>query len=58
MPDPPLTFRRNGDALVAERDGTAIAGIALTSGALTDQPEAPTVRALRHRRWQLMRHGV
>ena len=50
MPDPPLTIRRNGRALIAERDGAPIAGISLTSGALTGDPTASAVHALRHRR--------
>jgi hypothetical protein len=58
MPDPPLTIRRSRGTLIAERDGAPIAGISLTSGALTGSPTAGDVRALRHRRWQLLRHGV
>ena len=57
MLDPPLTFRRDRRTLIAERDGTPIAGIALTTGALIAGPTAETARALRHRRWQLFRHG-
>ena len=57
MPDPPLTIRRKRRVLIAERDGAPSAGISLTSGALTGAPTAGAVRALRHRRWQLLRHG-
>jgi hypothetical protein len=56
MLDPPLTIRRNRRVLIAERDGARIAAISLTSGAVTGAPSA--VPALRHRRWQLLRHGV
>ena len=49
-----LTIRRDRRVLIAERDGIPIAGLSLTSGALTGAPGA--VHALRHRRWQLFRH--
>ena len=52
--------RLGGRALLAERDGVAIAALALTSGrAVTDASAATTdaVRRLRHRRYQLLRQG-
>ena len=58
MLDPPLTIRRNGRALIAERDGAPIAAIALTSGALTGDahrarrpraPPPPLPACFRHR---------
>jgi hypothetical protein len=52
--------RVGGRALLAERDGVAIAAIALTSGRVaTDASSAAAdaVRRLRHRRYQLLRQG-
>lgn len=52
--------RLRGRALLAERDGYAIAAVALTSGAIVADPSHPTaaaVRALRRRRYQLLRQG-
>jgi hypothetical protein len=49
-----------GHTLIAERDGVAIAAVALSSGAVVADPFTPTadaVRALRLRRYRLMRHG-
>jgi hypothetical protein len=47
-------------ALLAERDGVAIAAIALTSGRIaadTGPGSADAVRRLRYRRYQLLRQG-
>jgi len=47
-------------ALLAERDGVAIAAIALSSGRIatnTRLDSANAVRRLRHRRYQLLRQG-
>ena len=52
--------RIGGRALLAERDGVAIAAIALTSGRLaTDASSAAAdaVRRLRYRRYELLRQG-
>ena len=52
--------RHRGQALLAERDGIAIAAIALTSGSvLTDRRHATgdAVRLLRLRRYQILRQG-
>jgi hypothetical protein len=52
--------RLTGGALVAERRGVAIAAVALTSGAVVADPSHPTataIRALRLRRYQLLRQG-
>ena len=62
MRDPPLTVRprRGGRALLAERDGRAVAAIALTSGRIAADASpaaADAVRALRRRRYQLLRQG-
>ena len=49
-----------GPALIAERDGVALAAVALTSGAVAADPFRPTgeaVRLLRRRRYQLLRQG-
>jgi hypothetical protein len=49
-----------GYTLIAERGGVAIAALALSSGAVAADPFSATadaVRALRLRRYQLMRHG-
>jgi hypothetical protein len=51
---------RGGHALLAERDGIAIAAVALTSGTvLTDHRHATrdAVRALRRRRYELLGQG-
>jgi hypothetical protein len=52
--------RPTGPALLAERAGTAIAAVALTSGAVVADPSYPTaaaVRQLRRRRYQVLRQG-
>lgn len=52
--------RPRGHALLAERDGVAIAAIALTSGLVFADPSDPTPEAgrlLRHRRYRLLRQG-
>ena len=52
--------RLRGHTLIAERDGVAIAALALTSGAVVaDQfsATADAVRALRRRRYELVRRG-
>jgi hypothetical protein len=52
--------RVGGRALLAERDGVAIAALALTSGRVaTDASSgaADAVRRLRYRRYQLLRQG-
>jgi hypothetical protein len=49
-----------GRVLLAERDGVAVAGVALTSGAIVADPFEPAtdaVRLLRYRRYQLLRQG-
>ena len=46
--------------LLAERSGVALAAVALTSGSVAADPSYPTaiaVRALRYRRYQLLRQG-
>jgi len=48
------------DDLVAEIDGTAVAAIALTSGAVAadlDRAHPRAVKALRYRRYQILRQG-
>src|SRR6188472_2885077 len=53
--------RIGGRALLAERDGVAIAAVALTSGRVaTDASSAAAdaVRRLRHRRYQLLRQSA
>jgi hypothetical protein len=52
--------RLGGGALLAERDGVAVAAVALTSGSVLADPSLPTaeaVRLLRLRRYQLLRQG-
>jgi hypothetical protein len=52
--------RRTGRALIAERDGVAIAAVALTSGSVIAHPSQPagdTVRVLRKLRYRLMRQS-
>jgi hypothetical protein len=52
--------RPSGRALVAEADGTPIAAIALTSGAVlaaAGNPNMQAIRALRYRRYRLLRQG-
>jgi hypothetical protein len=52
--------RLGGRALLAERDGVAIAAVALTSGSVVADPFHPAadaVRLLRFRRYQLLRQG-
>jgi hypothetical protein len=52
--------RPRGRMLIAERDGHAVAAVALTSGVVVaDMASDPAValRALRHRRYQLLRQG-
>jgi hypothetical protein len=49
-----------GKDLVAELDGTAIAAISLTTGAVAadlDRADAQTIRSLRFRRYQILRQG-
>jgi hypothetical protein len=49
--------RPSGPALLAEADGTVLAAIALTSGAVlaaADCPDAQAIHALRHRRYRLL----
>jgi hypothetical protein len=48
------------NGLVAEVDGTAVAAIALTSGAVAadlERAHPNTVRSLRYRRYQILRQG-
>jgi len=50
----------SGRALIAERDGVAIAAVALTSGRVVTAPSpraAAAVHLLRLRRYQLLRQG-
>lgn len=52
--------RPRGHALLAERDGVAIAAISLTSGLVFTNPSDPTPEAgglLRRRRYRLLRQG-
>jgi hypothetical protein len=52
--------RPRGHALLAERDGVAIAAISLTSGLVLADPSsqrADAGRALRYRRYRLLRQG-
>jgi hypothetical protein len=52
--------RIQGRALIAERDGVAIAAIGLTSGAVAADPFNPTADAvslLRERRYRMLRQG-
>jgi hypothetical protein len=53
--------RPTGRTLLAERDGIAIAAVALSSGAVVADPCDPAgdtgVRLLRRRRYQLLRQG-
>jgi hypothetical protein len=52
--------RLRGDALLAERDGLAVAAVALTSGSVVADPlhaTADAVRLLRARRYRLLRQG-
>ena len=49
-----------GHALIAEQDGHSIAAIGLTTGVIVADPFAPTgdaVRALRERRYRVLRQG-
>jgi len=49
-----------GNGLVAEVDGTAVAAISLTSGAVAadlDRAHPRTVHSLRHRRYEMLRQG-
>ena len=49
-----------GNGLVAEVDGTAVAAISLTSGAVAadlDRVQPRTVHSLRHRRYEILRQG-
>jgi hypothetical protein len=50
-----------GHALLAEEDGVPVAAVALTSGAVLADPLLPStvaVRALRLRRYQVLRQGA
>ena len=51
--------RPTGRVLLAERDGVALAALALTSGAAVADPARGTaaLRVLRRRRYQLLRQG-
>jgi hypothetical protein len=50
--------RPTGRTLLAERDGVAIAAVALSSGAVVSEPTgAGAVRLLRRRRYQLLRQS-
>lgn len=52
--------RPSGHALLAERDGVAIAAIALTSGLVLADPSdrgTEAARLLRYRRYRLLRQG-
>jgi hypothetical protein len=50
--------RPTGRTLLAERDGVAIAAVALTSGAVVSDPTGgDAVRLLRRRRYQLLRQS-
>jgi hypothetical protein len=53
--------RPTGRTLLAERDGVAIAAVALSSGAIVTDPSDPAgatgVRLLRRRRYQLLRQS-
>jgi hypothetical protein len=52
--------RIQGRALIAERDGVAIAAIGLTSGAVAADPfnrTAEAVSVLRERRYRMLRQG-
>ena len=49
-----------GNGLVAEVDGTAVAAISLTSGAVAadlDRADPHTLHSLRHRRYEILRQG-
>jgi hypothetical protein len=54
--------RPTGRTLLAERDGVAIAAVALSSGAVVADPSDPAgatgVRLLRRRRYQLLRQSA
>jgi|tagenome__1003787_1003787.scaffolds.fasta_scaffold20931096_4 hypothetical protein len=54
------TARLSGRALIAERDGVAIAAVALTSGRVVADPShrlGEAVHMLRLRRYRLLRQG-
>jgi hypothetical protein len=56
----PRRYVPGGSGLVAEVDGTAVAAISLTSGAVAadlDRAHPSTVRSLRYRRYQILRQG-
>lgn len=56
----PRPFVPGSDGLIAEVDGTAVAAIALTSGAVAadlDRAHPATVKSLRYRRYQILRQG-
>lgn len=61
MPDQPLIIRatrnRRGHVLLAEQAGVPVAALALSSGAVTPEPTADVLAALRLRRYQLLRQG-
>jgi hypothetical protein len=53
-----LHIRAAGDSLLGERDGSVVAVVALSDGAVVS-PAAPAdaVAALRRRRYQILRQG-
>jgi len=61
MSDQPLIIRtthdRRGHVLLAEQAGVPVAALALSSGAVTADPTADVLAALRLRRYQLLRQG-
>jgi hypothetical protein len=53
-------YMPGSDGLVAELDGTPVAAISLSSGAVgadLDRADAGTVGSLRYRRYQILRQG-
>jgi hypothetical protein len=56
----PRTYAPGGAGLLAEVDGTAVAAISLTSGAVAadpDRADSRAIRSLRYRRYQILRQG-
>lgn len=56
----PRPYVPGSDGLIAEVGGTAVAAIALTSGAVAadlERAHPQTVKSLRYRRYQILRQG-
>jgi hypothetical protein len=53
-----MNIRADGDTLIIERDGTLLAAVALSDGGVIfDDGSGDAVRALRRRRYRILRQG-